>query len=166
MAKKKADKKLKMRPKKSRPSTDGITCKAQLKRVGVGDKTASIGFKITRALLGPSAAAQLALADEVLVNARLDCTIEFDKEQAKLFPDAEPTISSVADCSSISVSTESVGGGLSFKRDEIDLESLTMFANREATLTLKRIGDREEDEGDGDALDDRDPAGGDDKAAQ
>jgi hypothetical protein len=162
VAKKKAGKKLKMRPKKTKPSQDGIVCKALLKRVGVGDKTASIGFKIQRALLGPSA---LALADEVLVNARLDCTIEFDKEQAKLFPDAEPVISSVADCSSISVSSDTVGGGLSFKRDEIDLESLTMFANREATLTLKRIGDREGDEAE-DAVDDREPAGGDDKAAQ
>lgn len=165
MAKKKpAGKKLKIRPKKKGPAQDGISCKVQLKRVGIGDKTASIGFKITRALLGPSNGAQLELADEVLVNARLDVVIECDKEQAKLFEDADPRIASVADCSSISVTTETISGGLSFKRDEIDLESLTLFANKEATVTLRRIGDRAEgeDEEADDATNDRDPAGGDD----
>lgn len=162
MAKKKATK----RPKKAKTAREPgtISCVAKLKQVSVGDMAASIGFQIDRVLLG-GGIASLRAADDVLINARLDVTIEFDEEQAKLFPDLEPSLSAVADSAKVSMGKESLTGRLSFARDDVDLDQLSAFAAKSATLTLTRTGDREDADEDGeDEIDDRDPAGGDDKA--
>ena len=140
MAKKKA---AKARPKKKAKPKGGaeadIHCKVKVRAVNVGDGTAAIGFQLARSNVNSEDSITLAKADEILVNARLDVALRF--EQRELFEGKEELLA-VGDCAKISVGKETIGGRLSFSRDDVDLEHLATFAGKAAVLTLTRTGER------------------------
>jgi hypothetical protein len=181
VAKKRAKKKAKAaKPAKKAKAEEGgegdLQVVARLRKISVGDKTASVGFALDVRRLAPKRARALELADEVLTNARLNVLIEpldpEDEVEGQMSipgtedADGEP-VESVADCNTLSIGTERIGGTLSFRLDDVDRDGLLAFANKAVRLTLSRVGDRGtsgEDDAEGEMLDDRDPAGGDDKA--
>lgn len=179
MAKKRAKKKAKAAKPAKKAKAEGTSADgdlrviARLRKISVGDKTASVGFALDVARLAPKRSRALEIADAVLTNARLNVLIEpLEAEDGQMSipgtedADADP-VESVADCNTLSVGTERIGGTLSFRLDDVDRDGLLAFANKSVSMTLSRVGDRGgsgEEDAEGETLDDRDPAGGDDKA--
>lgn len=77
---------------KQQGESPGFRAEVMLKGLAIGATTAGLGFEAKREDL------KLELADQVLVDARLNVRLEVDPDQEELFEGALPKIESVADC--------------------------------------------------------------------
>jgi len=128
--------------KKKDPGPVGVQLRGvQLRGVGVGVTTASIGFEVSREKI------TLDQADELLVGARLKVILtNDDPDQPELVEGATLRVSSVADVGRISVGRDNLTGRFSFRRDdageeEFSLQMLTALAGKIANVHAIRVGD-------------------------
>jgi hypothetical protein len=130
MAKKKTGKKA----TKKKADDVGFRCEVMLRALSIGATTAGLGFEAQRQDL------PLELADSTLVDARLNVCLAVDPDQEELFEGALPRIESVADVHRMSVGVGTVAARLTFRRQDVDLETLAAFAGKNATLEVTRVG--------------------------
>ena len=130
----------------------------QAKGIGVGKTTVGLGFEFERSAMDVEAAVPLFVGARLEVILRLDPEAKPEDAQTTLLPpEAEvelPTVTSIADCHRLSVATESCTARLTFRREDVDMETLLRFASCRARLTVKRIGDARKTDEPGSAADD------------
>lgn len=108
-----------------------------LKKASIGKVAAGLGIEFTRQDL------PLDQADESLREARISCRLSVEPDQEELFEGTKPELVSVADVGRLSVGGGTITATLSFRRDDVDVDALADFAQKNATLDFSRVGDRD-----------------------
>jgi len=120
--------------------------------VNIGDKTCRLGISISRGNITPTQ------ADKRLCGKRLTGTIfaapdgvsTTNGQQALPGADGDLEMAGIFDVKGFTVSTKSIGAGLTFALASIDIETLAHFAKREGRIVITGVQELEADEEDED----------------
>lgn len=132
-----------MTKKKTIDKKEGYTFPIHLGTASI--KSDKVGFNSSK--IAYTAVGKLHQTVAYLLKSRLKVTIfESDQTDPLFEGDKVNRIVAVADTNTISVDTDNLSISLSFNKNDVDFETLGIFANNDAMIHVERIGDKGDDQ--------------------
>lgn len=125
------------KPKREKSAKYDHRVEVMLKKASIGKVAAGLGIEFQRTDLDVND------ADESLREAHINCRLSVEPDQEELFDGCKPELVSVADVGRLSVGGGTITATLSFRREDVDVDALADFAQKNATLDFSRVGDRD-----------------------
>lgn len=114
-------------------------------KLGVGVRTVNLGIVIAKGLLKQTQPDDFFLDARLSVVLKLDPLSTDDTPGQDSFIDPEEVVEAVVDVKGYNVNSKQFGLGLTFSREDVDLQKLIEFAQRSGRIEAERTGDAGED---------------------
>ena len=109
--------------------------------LSIGKKTARLGFKIDKGKIKRGQVDAYFIDSRLIVTLILDDTAKDDTEGQKKLVDTEVKVNAVADVKGYSTNLTGYSGGLTFSKEDANLNKLMEFIGRGGRMIAKRSGD-------------------------
>ena len=109
--------------------------------LSIGKKTARLGFKIDKGAIKRAAVDAYFIDSRLIVTLVLDDAAQSDSPGQKTMVDNAIKVKAVADVKGYSTNLTGYTGGLTFSKEDADLNKLMEFIGRGGRMIAKRSGD-------------------------